>query len=312
MDLDKENPSKIGTLDGEILRGADDAAGLPGKLLRYSQARHRALEMFKYTTEHGHAKEAQKLGSCGEYLVFRHYFAVDKMRLHGAQFCKRHLLCPLCAIRRGAKALKAYLDRFEVIQSEYSNLRPFLVTFTVKNGDDLDERFQHLRHGLQRLHRMRTRSRQVSEVRKAAGAVWSYEVTNRGKGWHPHAHAIWLCHDALDPDKLSEQWHELTGDSFIVDVRPIAGDPVQGFLEVFKYALKFSDLELADNFTAYETLRGERLVASFGCFRGVEIPESLLDEPLEDLAFSELFYRFITGVGYDLDLSKSHIASSSL
>jgi hypothetical protein len=27
-------------------------------------------------------------------------------------------LCPLCAIRRGAKAIKAYLDRWEVIRAE--------------------------------------------------------------------------------------------------------------------------------------------------------------------------------------------------
>jgi hypothetical protein len=50
--------------------------------------------------------------------AFRHYFTIDKVRLHGASFCMKHLLCPLCAIRRGAKALKAYLDRWEVIQVE--------------------------------------------------------------------------------------------------------------------------------------------------------------------------------------------------
>ena len=48
--------------------------------------------------------------SCGDYLLFRHFFTVDKVKLHAAQFCKAHLLCPLCAIRRGAKALAAYLD----------------------------------------------------------------------------------------------------------------------------------------------------------------------------------------------------------
>jgi hypothetical protein len=56
--------------------------------------------------------------TCGDYLAFRHYFTIDKVRLHGASFCMKHLLCPLCAIRRGSKALKAYLDRWEVIQVE--------------------------------------------------------------------------------------------------------------------------------------------------------------------------------------------------
>ena len=41
---------------------------------------------------------------------------MDKVKLHAAQFCKAHLLCPLCAIRRGAKALAAYLERWEAIR----------------------------------------------------------------------------------------------------------------------------------------------------------------------------------------------------
>ena len=55
-----------------------------------------------------------------------------------------HLLCPLCAIRRGSKALKSYLDRWAAIQAEKPAMRPFLVTLTVKDGEDLSERFNHL------------------------------------------------------------------------------------------------------------------------------------------------------------------------
>ena len=76
-----------------------------------------------------------------KYLLFRHYYTADLLRLHAASFCMKHLLCPLCAIRRGAKALKAYLDRWEVIQQDRPALRPFLVTLTVKDGDNLAERF---------------------------------------------------------------------------------------------------------------------------------------------------------------------------
>ena len=49
---------------------------------------------------------------------------------------------------------------------------------------------------------------------------------------------------------LSREWHEITGDSFIVDVRPISqDDPVSGFIEVFKYAVKFSDQNQPTPFT---------------------------------------------------------------
>ena len=44
-----------------------------------------------------------------------------------------------------------------------------------------------------------------------------------------------------------------------VDCRPITGDPSEGFMEVFKYAVKFSDLSLDDNWHAAQlTGRMER------------------------------------------------------
>jgi hypothetical protein len=79
----------------------------------------------------------------------------------------------------------------------------------------------------------------------------------------------------------------------IVDCRPITGDPSEGFLEVFKYAVKFSDLTLADNWHAAQLLKGKRLLNSFGLFRGVEVPESLLDEPLDSLPYWDRFYRYV-------------------
>ncbi|WP_371928116.1 protein rep, partial [Pseudomonas sp. FSL R10-0056] len=76
---------------------------------------------------------------------------MGKVRLHSATFCKQHLVCPLCAIRRGAKALGAYLSRWQVIQTERPDLRPYLLTLTVRNGPDLAERQAHLSHSLKRL-----------------------------------------------------------------------------------------------------------------------------------------------------------------
>lgn len=302
----KETPLDTDLLGGEVSRGADTAAGLPGRITRYSKARERALEMHQFTTDHGHVKEAKALGDCGNYLLFHHYYTVDQVKLAGMHSCRKHLLCPLCAIRRGAKAMKAYLDRFEVIQDQNPNLKPYLVTFTVKNGEDLWERFTHLRNSLKRLHKKRQGTRQHTEASKAAGAVWSYEVTNKGNGWHPHAHAIWLCEEAPDAQALQDEWFLLTGDSFVLDVRPITGYPVDGFLEVFKYATKFSDLVPAQTWEVYQTLHGERLLSSFGAFRGVDVPDELTDELLDSLPYIELFYRYLRGAGYTLEKMTKH------
>ncbi len=303
MEAEKENPRFEVILAEDSKPGADGASGLPGKLARYSKARHKALQMQSFVANAGHVKEAQKLASCANYLLFRHYYTVDKVRLHAASFCKKHLLCPMCAIRRGAKMLKAYLQRYEAVMAEHPHLRPFLVTVTVKNGPDLAERLKHLRGALRRMSQARrdhlkapAKNRRV-EFAASMGGFHSIEGTNKGKGWHPHAHMIWLCGSEPDQKALSAEWHAWTGDSFIVDVRPLH-DPVEGFLEVCKYALKFSDLSEADNWHAYQVMSGQRLIDSHGLMRGVEIPEDLLDDPLEDLPYIDLLYRYLGEAGY--------------
>ena len=295
----KENPDSVGA---EI--GVEGIEALPKRVERYGKAKKGALDTAKYMrASTPHQVMAAKVEGCGDYLQFRHYFTVDTVRLHAAQFCKKHLLCPLCAIRRGAKALAAYLARWQVIQAKKPALRPFLVTLTVKDGPDLLERFRHLFKGQAELWMRKHRGR-GSVLDGVQGAVWSYEV-KRGTGsgvWHPHLHMIALAEVQPDAERLSREWHQITGDSYIVDVRPISqDDPASGFVEVFKYAVKFSDQEPADTVHAWETLKGKRLLASSGCFRGVDVPDELTDDcsDLDGLPYMDLLYRH-TRAGYSL------------
>ena len=115
---------------------------------------------------------------------------------------------------------------------------------------------------------------------------------------------IALAETEPDAERLAREWHQITGDSFIVDVRPISqDDPVSGFIEVFKYAVKFSDQEPADTVHAWTQLKGKRLLASSGCFRGVDIPEELTDDASDvvGLPFMDMLYRY-TRAGYSLQL----------
>lgn len=301
---ESENPDLVAQ-DG-VSGGIEE---LQRRVDRYGKAKRTALDTAEYMAglprSQGLERYAKRVKGCGDYLVFHHYFTVDQVKLYGARLCMKHLLCPLCAIRRGAKQLAAYLERFELIRAERPDLRPYLVTLTVKDGPDLSERFGHL-HKSQRELWMRKHRGRGSPLDGVAGAVWSYEV-KRGSGsglWHPHLHMIALCPPGGVPQhgELSKAWHEITGDSFVVDVRPIDQDePASGFVEVFKYAVKFSDQEPADTVEAFCTLRGKRLLASAGAFRGVPEPEGLLDdgEALDGLPFVTLFYRFM-GKGYAL------------
>lgn len=290
-------------------KGNDQASSLPERIARYSRAKDRAVAMAGYldTLPADDARRARvALKDCGNYLHFRHYFTVGEVRLHSARFCKQHLICPLCAIRRGARTLAAYLARFHIIQAQRPDLRPYLITLTVLNGDNLLERFGHLKRSLkvlqQRRHRWLSGSRDApwTEFAKIEAAVGSFEVTNKGKGWHPHVHILALAASAPDQQALRDEWQGITGDSFMLDVRPFHDnqDPADGFMEVMKYAVKFGDLSLEQNWQVAQFLKGRRLLFSLGLFRGVQVPESLLDEPLDDLPFFDLFYRYFLESGY--------------
>ena len=300
----KKTPVNVSDLAAGTFTGVDEAGLLGERIARYGKAHARSLMMLEHFRESpspASTKTAASLASCGNYLHFREYFTVGKVRLHNATFCKQHLVCPLCAIRRGAKALGAYLTRWQVIQQERPELRPYLLTLTVKNGPDLEERQAHLTKSLRKLLDKRrnfnagSRGHPWTELCKAQGAVYTLELTNKGNGWHPHCHMIVLASSQPSQSDLSAEWLRITGDSMIVDCRPITGDPSEGFMEVFKYAVKFSDLTLEDNWHAAQVLKGKRLLNSFGLFRGVEIPDSLLDEPLDELPYWDRFYRYLGG-----------------
>lgn len=318
---DNKNPPENEILADDFSGGLEsEAERLPKKIARYSRARERAVNIISQVeSKHQETgspffrKVADGLNTCGNYLHFRHYFTVDKMRLHSAMFCKKHLFCPLCAIRRASKTLDSYLTRYFAITAEKPLLRPYMITLTVKNGDDLMERFNHLVKSVQVLTRARSRarsgSRDKTEFSKLEAAVGSYEFTNKGNGWHPHVHIVALCENEPDQELLSQEWKKATKDSYIVDVRPIGTpeNPVKGFVEVFKYALKFSDLSPENHVFAATELNGKRLLFSIGLFRGTVIPESLTDDPIEGLPYYDLFYDYIHGSGYNYNAKKSNI-----
>jgi plasmid rolling circle replication initiator protein Rep len=294
---------------GEELGARESVSALPKRISRYALAKVNALTVVEYMRSLENSQVDPKLfnrvSTCGDYLLFRHYYTVDKVKLHAASLCAKHLLCQLCAIRRGARFLAAYLDKFTTLKAQKPALNAFMVTLTVKDGLDLKERFEHLKKGLQTFFKNRSRGR-GSWLDAVQGAVWSYEF-KRGKNsgaWHPHLHMIALADSDISTfessRRLSEEWKNITKDSFIVDVRPISqDDPASGFLEVFKYAVKFTEQAPEDTYHAFKVLSGKNLLASSGIFRGVELPENLVDEPLENLPFVYLFYKFL-GSGYSL------------
>lgn len=326
---DKEKPLCSEALAGTTANKGSESLSLHERIDKYTIAKRRQGVILNHLRDisSGNAKppkvgliDYQKVisnvGDCFNYLVFHNYYQIDETRLIRSTSCKKHLLCAPCAIRRAAKSVRAYLDKFKEIIASQSDLEPYLLTLTVKNGKDLPERFTHLQNSMKSILKSRrnyaSRGNGFNEFCKIDGAVYSYELTHSEHGWHPHIHMVVMVpksekvdFNPLSPksSKLSKDWKNITGDSFIVDIRPITGDPVEGFIEVFKYALKFSELTPAQTVEAYAFLQGKRLQGSFGSFRGVEVPENLNEDSLEDEPYIELIYKYI-GQNFTLDSTK--------
>jgi hypothetical protein len=228
------------------------------------------------------------------------------------------LLCPFCAGIRASKAIQKYTERVDEVLKKNRKLKPVLITLTVKNGTDLSERSAHLIKSLRTLIKRRQdynkKGRGFNEFCKINGAMYSYENTynEQTKEWHPHVHMFALLDDWIDQELLSETWHEITGDSFVVDIRKVKKQKDLGYAkaaaEVCKYALKFGDLTVENTWEAFKVLKGKRLSGAFGSLYGVKIPENLTDEmPDEnDLPYLEMLYKFVFSKQsyYDLTMTR--------
>lgn len=321
-----------------------DYAPVEVRLSRYAPAHQRALDMAAYLrtidiNDHDfgggdRSHYPTELERCGQYLEFDTFPERQASLLSAAMFCQRFRLCPFCAMRRCARSLQDNAPKVRKVfaETKVANAQAWagMLTLTVRNGEDLRERFQHLvnswrsvmqrrRYYLAWLNRgKRGKAQPFTFAAMFSGGAYSIEI-KRGKGsggWHPHLHALVLVDGPLDEQRVRNEWEEVTGDSFQCRLVPCHSMADSGkdssdealaadLVEVLKYPLKFSDISLPDNWHAELVLAGRRLRGTFGSLRGVVIdPAELTDYAAEfaDLPFVKIAaqwmgdeYRLVDG-----------------
>ena len=65
-------------------------------------------------------KAAQKLLTCGNFLLFKNFYTIDQVKLSKFIVCSQHLLCPFCAAIRASKAIQKYTERVDEVLSKKS------------------------------------------------------------------------------------------------------------------------------------------------------------------------------------------------
>lgn len=147
------------------------------------------------------------------------------------------------------------------------------VTLTLKQtdaylGDVLDKLYDAFR-------KLRTRAFWKNRV-KGGCAFIEIKYNAANDAWNVHLHAI--VHGRYIPNRdLSREWHKITGDSFIVDVRSIDDEQRIG-----RYVVKYVSKSFNNTFlnrsefldTVMLVMVGRRLCLTFGDWRGISLTES--------------------------------------
>ena len=309
--------------EGKIAVASDylpEGGTLANRIARYQRAKLRSLRMLEFLEnelkncsnkdcrQQALKKQVGLLRACGTWLHFAYYFGwhedgfKDEYRLIRANFCKQHMLCNFCAVRRSIRTLNVYLKRYRYIMQVNPHYMPFLITLTVKNGPDLYERFKHIQSSFKRLtdkrrlYLCRPKRQPFTQFAKIKAGAGAYENTYNTvtKEHHVHIHLIALCDGIPAHKPLCDEWKAITGDSFITDIRPFndINNPESAFMEVFKYVLKFSTMPLDVNYHASQVLANNRLLISFGDFWGTKVPEELTDEKL-DMEHADYYFEWL-------------------
>ena len=142
--------------------------------------------------------------------------------------------------------------------------QPKHVVLTIHNLPDLTT--GHLAH----LKKMFSRLRRRKFANNWRGGFYRIEITNEGRGWHLHLHAL-IDAKWIDKTELSQQWKSITnGLGYIVDVKDCRGESY--LREVTKYVVKGSELakwnapDVAEFVTAFD---GQRTFGVFGSLFGM-------------------------------------------
>ena len=128
MGLPDEKSPSPDQLGGETGKGAGECnphhlmGDAMKRLQRYGTAKGATLRVLD-TVGDRTAREAgirvDKVRKCGDWMLFRHFPTLKETKLRSANFCCTHLVCGFCAIRRGARMMARYLERFQWIRAKH-------------------------------------------------------------------------------------------------------------------------------------------------------------------------------------------------
>lgn len=224
-------------------------------------------------------------------IAFRRYLETWDIQLVSSNFCKYDRICIACATKRAMRMIKKFKEWIEA-HNLYDKKRYYIVlTINHKEWNNLSElmgRLMLYKSKLARTYRNSKRNNQKSKsfFTQFDGMVISIEIAHKGQnGWHPHINILACCDNNIPIEtkfikgstnqQLLDERKKITDwTSYIHNIRKIEVRKNHfsrsGIGEVFKYAIKFSDLtvEQLAEVMVQQHKNQYRFFATYGIFRG--------------------------------------------
>ena len=240
----------------------------------------RALEIYAKVDGSYGGKFSSRLQACRKYASFVQSSITNKLRVQSSR-CKLRW-CPICrdvsrmivtTAVEGWLKLQAY---------------PKMLTFTLKHSDDpLDDQ-------ITRLYKCFAKLRQRAFFKRlVTGGVWFFQLkyNHQDEQWHPHIHCL-VAGLYIPQGELKTLWHKITGDSYVVDVRPVV-DLDACANEVARYATSPADITAVNLDCALEIFyatKHRRICGSWGSAKKLVLKPTTLEDTGEWTKVADFYY----------------------
>lgn len=209
-------------------------------------------------------RQLEAFENCGSQCIVEYCKETQRYRTR-ANHCKnRH--CAPCAAAKAAILAANLRDKLEgTVAGQYR-----FVTLTLKHtATPLADQIKRLYDCFRKLRACAT----WHNTQKGGAAILEIKWDPKTRQWHPHLHIVSEGR-YIAQKLLAEEWHRITGDSFIVDIRPLhSGKDAAHY--VSKYVSKgtndavWSDIDAATEWIT--ATKGVRSAATYGTWRGFKL-----------------------------------------
>jgi len=245
--------------------------------------------------------------NCGSYLCFKAGTSTEKIKLQSANFCRKDKLCPSCAVGRAYNQQKKFLKILDAYTYHHNDdllsKHWYYIVTPVKHSIDED-----LKSVYEKIYKLKKSAlMQIRDGKRGKsngfwsifnGGMGSIETTYTTNGWNIHIN--WLINSDIEieiekvVDKRGKEWYQNRDLALFLNkidnssIHSISKldfgneDKIrESLLEVLKYSLKFSSLDIGNLLKVYYTFYGKRLFFTFGNLWGLDL------ECVNDVYFNE-------------------------